>query len=127
MRAAWRYVLVDETSLLCEAGEHPALGDQFPEEDLPPCLARPYATAVTGIATDRIVLSMPNRATAARSSTKSKVRYAPLSSPICVPYSSTTRSATLVLLRHDCGRQLHAGLAHCCEEAIHQDGRFASF
>ena len=35
-------VLVDETSLLCEADKHPALGDQFPEEDPPPCFTRTH-------------------------------------------------------------------------------------
>ena len=113
-------VLVDEASPLREAGEHPALGQQFPEKICRRALRDRMVTAVSGIATDRMVLSMPNRATAAGSGTKSKVRHVPLSTPTWVPYSSTARSATGVLPGGDGCRQLHAGFAHRCEEAIHQ-------
>src|SRR5579859_7606734 len=83
-------------------------------------------TAVSGIATDKMGLSMPNLVTAAGSGRKSKVRHVPVSAPTLVPYSSTTRSA-MAFPRHNRRAQLHARLAHSREEAVHRDGWFPGF
>ena len=120
-------VLLDEASLLCEAGEHPPFGEQFPEEVLPPLLARPH-----GYRGERDRHRQDGAVDAElgdRGRIRQEVEGAPRPGehPDPRPVQFDDQVSHAFRLRRDRGGQLHAGLAHGREQAIHQiDGLPAS-